>query len=68
VLLKPAVGPPQSMREVRMTVPTFDITGAPLRFEVPVQAVALPGLPSNLDSLLSVGRLLEAFLDTVAPL
>ncbi len=30
VLLKPAVGPPQSMREVRMTIPTFDITGASL--------------------------------------
>ena len=60
VLLKPAVGPPQSMREVRMTVPTFDITGAPLHFDVPGQAVALPGLPSTLDSLISVGRLFEA--------
>jgi hypothetical protein len=59
VLLKPAVGPPQSMREVRMTVPTFDITDAPLHFEVPVQAVSLPDLPSPLDSLISVGRLLE---------
>ena len=51
VLLKPAVGPPQSMREVRMTVPTFDITGASLPFEVSGQAVALPDLPSTLDYL-----------------
>jgi hypothetical protein len=60
VLLKPAVGPPQSMREVRMAVPTFDITGAPLHFDVSGQAVALPGLPSTLDSLISVGRLFES--------
>jgi hypothetical protein len=40
--------------------PTFDITGAPLHFEVPGQAVALPCLPSTLDSLISVGRLFEA--------
>ncbi len=43
-----------------MTVPTFDITGAPLHFDVPVQAVARPGLLSTLDSLISVGRLFEA--------
>ena len=43
-----------------MTVPTFDITGAALQFDVPGQAVALPGLPSTLDSLISVGRLFEA--------
>jgi len=60
VLLKPAVGPPQSMREIRMIVPTFDITDDPLHFDVPGQAVALPGLPSTLDSLISVGRLFEA--------
>jgi hypothetical protein len=42
-----------------MTVPTFDITVAPLHFEVSVQVVVLPGLPSTLDSLISVGLLLE---------
>jgi hypothetical protein len=59
VLLKPAVDPPQSMWEVLMTVPTFDITGAPLHFEVSCQVVILSVLPSTLDSLISVGRLLQ---------
>ncbi len=60
VLLKPAVGPPQCMRQVRLSVPTFDNTGASFIFEVSGQAVALPGLPSTLDTLISIGRLLEA--------
>ena len=59
LLLKPAVGPPQSMREVCTTVPVFYITGASLPFEVSGQSVALPDLPSTLDSLISVGRLFE---------
>ena len=48
------------MRQVRLSVPTFDNTGSSFLFEVPGQAVALPGLPSTLDTLISIGRLLEA--------
>jgi hypothetical protein len=48
------------MRQVRLSVPTFDNTGSSFLFEVPGQAVALPGLPSTLDTLISRGRLLEA--------
>ncbi len=60
VLLKPAVGPPQYIRQVCLSVPTFDNTGASFLLQVPGQAVALPGLPSTLDTLISIGRLLEA--------
>ena len=60
VLLKPAVGTPQYMRQVRLSIPTFDNTGAPFLFQVPGQAVALPGLSSTLDTLISIGRLFEA--------
>ena len=43
-----------------MSVSTYDVTGDSLLFEVTDQAVALPGLPSRSDSLISVGCLLEA--------
>ncbi len=56
MLLKPAVGPSQYMRQVRLSIPTFDNTGAAFLFKVPGQAVALPGLPSTLDTLISIGN------------
>jgi hypothetical protein len=59
VLLKPVVGPPQSMCQVRLSIPIFDNTGTVFLFEVSGQVVALPGLPSTLDTLISTGRLLE---------
>ncbi len=59
VLLKTAVGPPQYVCQVCLSIPTFDITGATFLFEVSGQSVSLPGLPSTLDTLISIGRLLE---------
>ena len=56
-LLKPAVGPPQYMRQVCLSVPTFDDTGGSFLFEV--SGVVLPGLPSTLNTLISIGRLLK---------
>ena len=49
VLLKPAVGAPQYMNEIRMSVPTYDITGDSILFDMPGQAVALPGSSSSSD-------------------
>jgi hypothetical protein len=48
------------MNEMRMSVPTYDIAGDSILFDAPGQAVGLPGSPSSSDSLISVGRLLEA--------
>jgi hypothetical protein len=45
---------------VCFSIPTFDNNGVVYLFEVPGQTVALPGLPSTLDTLISIGRLLEA--------
>jgi hypothetical protein len=65
VFLKPVVGPPQYMCQVSLSIPTFDNTGAGFLFEVTGQSVALPGLPSTLDTLISIGRLLEAVFKLV---
>jgi hypothetical protein len=67
MLLKPAVGPPQSMREVYMTVPTFDITGDPLHFEVSDQAVVLHSIFDYLLMILRITSTSTFFLDTVTP-
>jgi hypothetical protein len=48
------------MCQVCLSIPTFDNTGTVFLFEVPGQSVALPGLPSTFDTLISIGRLLEA--------
>jgi hypothetical protein len=48
------------MCQVCLSIPTFDNTGDVFLFKVPGQSVALPGLPSTLDTLISIGRLLEA--------
>jgi hypothetical protein len=38
----------------------FAMTPATFLFEVSGQSVSLPGLPSTLDTLISIGRLLES--------